>query len=312
MPVKEDGESRYLFPDTLVGTDSHTTMINALGILGWGVGGIEAEAALLGQPISMLLPEIVGVHLVGAPIAGVTATDIVLTITEKLRAKGVVGKFVEFFGEGLDHMALEYRATIANMAPEYGATCGFFSVDDKTLDYLAMTGREDEHIELVKAYLEAQGLFRKPQDEAPICTDILKVDLGKVRPALAGPKRPQDRVVLDEAADSFRMLAKKDYKLAGGQLAQRIGVAGREHDLGHGDIVIAAITSCTNTSNPRVMLGAGLLARKARARGLTTQPWVKTSLAPGSQVVADYLRQSGLQEDLDALGFQIVGYGCTT
>ena len=310
------GAGALAYPDSLVGTDSHTTMINALGILGWGVGGIEAEAAMLGQPISMLLPEVIGVHLTGAAGAGITATDIVLAVTQKLREKNVVGKFVEFYGAGLDSMALEDRATISNMAPEYGATCGFFPVDNKTLDYLSITGRSDTQIELVRDYLEAQGLFRSGASQVPTFSDTLEVDLGEMEAALAGPKRPQDKVLLKNASSSFAGLLTSEYKIEAKPSERvqnaRVRVEGKDFDLGHGDIVIAAITSCTNTSNPRVMLGAGLLAQKARARGLATQPWVKTSLAPGSQVVADYLRHANLQEELDALGFQVVGFGCTT
>ena len=309
--TKKEADKMMAYPDTLVGTDSHTTMINALGVLGWGVGGIEAEAALLGQPISMLLPEVMGVQLRGKAMAGVTATDIVLTVTEMLRKRNVVGKFVEFFGEGMAQMALEDRATIANMAPEYGATCGFFPVDEKTLDYLRATGREDSQVDLVKAYLEAQGLFYNAEAPAPMFTDILEIDLNEVRPSLAGPRRPQDKVVLTQAVENFRAFL-TETKISEQAAGQRYKVANRDHDLGHGDIVIAAITSCTNTSNPRVMLGAGLIARAALEKGLTVKPWVKTSLAPGSQVVADYLAKSGLQNDLDSLGFNIVGFGCTT
>lgn len=310
----DDGILAY--PDSVVGTDSHTTMINALGILGWGVGGIEAEAAMLGQPISMLLPEVVGVHLQGKARAGITATDIVLAITQSLREKKVVGKFVEFYGAGLDSMALEDRATISNMAPEYGATCGFFPVDDKTLDYLSITGRSDEQIQLVRDYLSAQGLLRQSGSAAaaaaaPTFSDILEVDLDKMQPAIAGPKRPQDKILLSHASSSFNALLGTEYKIEGAK-DKRVAVEGKDFDLGHGDIVIAAITSCTNTSNPRVMLGSGLLAQKALAKGLSTKPWVKTSLAPGSQVVADYLAHADLQKDLDQLGFQIVGFGCTT
>ncbi len=309
---KKDEQDEWLaYPDTLVGTDSHTTMINALGVLGWGVGGIEAEAALLGQPISMLLPEVIGVRLSGAALAGVTATDIVLTVTQALREKKVVGKFVEFFGDGMAHMALEDRATIANMAPEYGATCGFFPVDSKTLDYLYATGREDEQIELVRTYLEEQGLLYDAQAEPPLFTDVLDVDLSQVRPSLAGPRRPQDKITLTQAAQSFRTFLTQDSHMAESEITQRQETESG-HDLGHGDIVIAAITSCTNTSNPRVMLGAALMARAAYAKGLAVKPWVKTSLAPGSQVVADYLEKSSLQADLDRLGFHIVGFGCTT
>lgn len=310
---KETQDTWLAYPDSVVGTDSHTTMINALGILGWGVGGIEAEAAMLGQPISMLLPEVVGVHLKGTAQAGITATDIVLTITQALRAKNVVGKFVEFYGAGLNKMALEDRATISNMAPEYGATCGFFPVDEKTLDYLAVTGRNDKQIELVRDYLKAQNLFRDfDSNEIPEFSDILEVDLSSIRPALAGPKRPQDRVFLTDSAASFKDMLTSEYKVSEADKNKSFTVENNDYKLNHGDIVIAAITSCTNTSNPRVMLGAALLAQKALTKGLTTKPWVKTSLAPGSQVVADYLKTADLQKHLNALGFQIVGFGCTT
>lgn len=310
---KEIENTWLAYPDSVVGTDSHTTMINALGILGWGVGGIEAEAAMLGQPISMLLPEVVGVHLQGALQPGITATDAVLAITQALRAKKVVGKFVEFYGSGLDAMALEDRATISNMAPEYGATCGFFPVDEKTLDYLTLTGRRDEQIELVRDYLNAQGLFRSAAaKETPEFSDILEIDLSAIRPALAGPKRPQDRVFLTDSAAGFEKLLLSEYKVLEADKNKSFAVEAADYELNHGDIVIAAITSCTNTSNPRVMLGAALVAQKALAKGLTTKPWVKTSLAPGSQVVADYLAKADLQQHLDALGFQIVGFGCTT
>ncbi len=306
----EDGVT-YAFPDTLVGTDSHTTMINGLAVLGWGVGGIEAEAAMLGQPISMLIPEVIGFRLTGKLPEGATATDLVLTVTQMLRAKGVVGKFVEFYGEGLDTLSLEDAATIANMAPEYGATCGFFPVDNETLSYLRATGRDENRVQLVEAYAKAQGLFRPERQEEPVYTDTLHLDLDTVTPSLAGPKRPQDRVALVDAADSFAdTLANEFDKLEDG--GRRVTVEGEEFSIGHGDVVIAAITSCTNTSNPSVMLGAGLVARNALKRGLKVQPWVKTSLAPGSQVVTDYLEKAGLQDDLDALGFNLVGYGCTT
>ena len=300
MSAKKDGRNQAWL-DSVVGTDSHTTMINALGILGWGVGGIEAEAALLGQPISMLLPEVIGVHLDGQAQAGVTATDIVLAITQTLRAKGVVGKFVEFFGDGLGRMAVEDRATIANMSPEYGATCGFFPVDSKTLDYMSITGRTDEHITLVKDYLVAQGLFLDASQEAPLFSDIVKVNLSVIEPSLAGPKRPQDKILLKNMKTSFSKI-----------IADEPKPSPNTEEIKNGDIVIAAITSCTNTSNPRVMLGAGLIARNALQKGLMTKKWVKTSLAPGSQVVSHYLQASQLQNDLDAQGFQIVGYGCTT
>jgi len=306
----EDGVT-YAYPDTLVGTDSHTTMVNGMAVLGWGVGGIEAEAAMLGQPVSMLIPEVIGFRLTGALPEGATATDLVLMVVEMLRKKGVVGKFVEFYGEGLDALSLEDAATIANMAPEYGATCGFFPIDNETLDYLRATGRDPQRVALVEAYAKAQGLFRPERTQDPVYTDTLHLDLGAVEPSLAGPKRPQDRVALSDAADAFaRTLAGEFDKMA--EANKRVAVAGTEYSLGHGDVVIAAITSCTNTSNPSVMLGAGLLARNALKRGLTVKPWVKTSLAPGSQVVTDYLERAGLQDDLDGLGFQLVGYGCTT
>ncbi|MCW5713188.1 MAG: aconitate hydratase AcnA [Bauldia sp.] len=298
------------YPDTLVGTDSHTTMVNGLAVLGWGVGGIEAEAAMLGQPLSMLIPEVVGFRLTGRLREGVTATDLVLTATQMLRKHGVVGRFVEFYGPGLDHLALEDRATLGNMAPEYGATCGIFPIDVETLRYLEHTGRPDEQVALVEAYARAQGLWRDDDTPEPVFSSTLALDLDTVVPSIAGPKRPQDRVTLDTAKAGFVAAMEKDYKTA--LDGERHPVAGRDYTIGHGDIAIAAITSCTNTSNPYVMVAAGLLARKARAKGLTSKPWVKTSLAPGSQVVGEYLARSGLQDDLDALGFDLVGYGCTT
>ena len=300
----EDG---LAFPDTLVGTDSHTTMVNGMAALGWGVGGIEAEAAMLGQPVSMLLPDVVGVRLTGAPSEGMTATDLVLTVVEMLRAHGVVGKFVEFCGPGLDSLSLPDRATLANMAPEYGATCGFFPIDQETCDYLAFTGRDAEQVALVEAYAKAQGMWRDSNTPEPLFTDTLELDISTVEPSLAGPKRPQDRVALSGVADAF---GKAVGELGGG--GAPIEVAGGDYKLSDGDVVIAAITSCTNTSNPSVLIAAGLVAQKAHALGLKAKPWVKTSLAPGSQVVADYLDAAGLQSDLDALGFNIVGYGCTT
>ena len=304
-----DDGTTIAYPDTLVGTDSHTTMINGLGVLGWGVGGIEAEAAMLGQPVSMLIPEVVGFKLTGQLAEGITATDLVLTVTQMLRAKGVVGRFVEFYGPGLDHMTLADRATIANMAPEYGATCGFFPVDDRTLDYLRLTARPAETIALVEAYAKAQGMWRHADAADPVFTDTLELDMGTVVPSLAGPKRPQDKVTLAAVDDVFNAdLAKVYHK----DKAERCPVEGRDHDIGDGDVVIAAITSCTNTSNPSVLVAAGLVARKARALGLSPKPWVKTSLAPGSQVVTDYLDKAGLSADLDAMGFNLVGYGCTT
>jgi len=308
--TKEIGEEVYAYPDTLVGTDSHTTMVNGLSVLGWGVGGIEAEAAMLGQPITMLVPEVVGFRIDGQLPEGTTATDLVLTVVEMLRARGVVGKFVEFYGPGLDHLSLEDQATIANMAPEYGATCGFFPVDSETLSYLGSTGREDDRVALVEAYAKAQGMWRASDTPDPVFSDSLFLDLSGVVPSLAGPKRPQDRVALNEMVSGFGKSMQSDFKSAPD--IERVGVAGRNFDLGHGDVVIAAITSCTNTSNPSVMIAAGLLARNALAKGLSAKPWVKTSLAPGSQVVTDYLEKAGLQDDLDGMGFNLVGYGCTT
>ena len=296
------------YPDTLVGTDSHTTMVNGLGVLGWGVGGIEAEAAMLGQPVSMLIPEVVGFHLTGAMAEGVTATDLVLTVVQMLREKGVVGRFVEFYGAGLKALTLADRATIANMAPEYGATCGFFPIDEKTTDYMRLTGRDEWQIAMTEAYCKAQGLWHSVEDEDPLFTDTLELDMGSVVPSLAGPKRPQDKVILPEVDELFNREMQSVY----GRDAKRVPVDGLNHDIGDGDVVIAAITSCTNTSNPAVMAAAGLVARKAREKGLTVKPWVKTSLAPGSQVVTDYLDKAGLSEDLDAMGFDLVGYGCTT
>ncbi|MFN3835350.1 MAG: aconitate hydratase AcnA, partial [Glycocaulis sp.] len=306
----EDGVT-YAFPDTLVGTDSHTTMINGLAVLGWGVGGIEAEAAMLGQPVSMLIPEVIGFKLTGKLPEGATATDLVLTVVQMLRKKGVVGKFVEFYGAGLDSLSLEDAATIANMAPEYGATCGFFPVDNETLAYLASTGRDASRVKLVEQYSKAQGMFRPERKDEPVYTDTLHLELDTVEQSLAGPKRPQDRVALADAADEFAITLDAEFKkLEDG--GRQVRVEGEEYSVGHGSVVIAAITSCTNTSNPSVMLGAGLVARNAVKRGLKVQPWVKTSLAPGSQVVTDYLAKAGLQDDLDALGFNLVGYGCTT
>jgi aconitate hydratase len=336
--VKLDGKevnAEIAYPDTVVGTDSHTTMVNGLSVLGWGVGGIEAEAAMLGQPYSMVLPEVIGVKLTGKLKEGMTATDLVLTVTQMLRKRGVVGKFVEFFGPGLAGLTIADRATIGNMAPEYGATCGFFPIDDDTLTYLDDTNRSKTRIDLVEAYAKAQGMFRTKNTPDPIFTDVLKLELASIEPSLAGPKRPQDRVALKEAKSNFMQAMDKEFnKLSGSEKetfdihpslattldkdfvkaggAKRVPVEGRDFTLGHGDVVIAAITSCTNTSNPTVMVAAGLLARKAVAKGLTVKPWVKTSLAPGSQVVADYFDKSGLQKDLDALGFNLVGFGCTT
>ncbi len=297
------------YPDTCVGTDSHTTMINGLGVLGWGVGGIEAEAAMLGQPVSMLIPEVVGFKLTGAMAEGITATDLVLTATQMLRAKGVVGRFVEYYGPGLDALTLADRATLANMAPEYGATCGFFGIDEKTLEYMRLTGRDEAQIALTEAYAKEQGLWRFADAVDPVFTDTLELDMGSVVPSLAGPKRPQDKVILTQVDDVFNADLASVYKHDG---AQRVAVEGAAHDIGDGDVVIAAITSCTNTSNPSVLVAAGLVARKANAFGLKPKPWVKTSLAPGSQVVTDYLDRAGLSADLDAVGFNLVGYGCTT
>ncbi|MDY0881883.1 aconitate hydratase AcnA [Dongia soli] len=307
---KKTGGKTLAYPDTLVGTDSHTTMVNSLGVLGWGVGGIEAEAAMLGQPISMLIPEVVGFKLTGKLKEGTTATDLVLTVTQMLRKKGVVNKFVEFFGAGLDDLSLPDRATIANMAPEYGATCGFFPVDAETLRYMKATGRKADRIALVEKYAKAQGMWRDKKSVDPVFTDTLELDISTVEPSLAGPKRPQDRVPLSQAAEQFNKGLVETFGRKGDE--HRVPVKGAKHDLGDGDVVIAAITSCTNTSNPNVMLGAGLVAQKAVALGLMTKPWVKTSLAPGSQVVTDYLKKSGLQKSLDKLGFNLVGYGCTT
>ena len=306
--AEEEGRT-VAYPDTLVGTDSHTTMVNGLAVLGWGVGGIEAEAAMLGQPVSMLIPEVIGFKLTGRLKEGATATDLVLTVTQMLRQKGVVGKFVEFYGPGLSTMTLADRATISNMAPEYGATCGFFPIDTETLHYLAFTGRDPDRVALVEAYAKAQGMWREDDSPDPLFTDSLELDMGTVEPSLAGPKRPQDRVPLSGMAVNSTEAMEN-----GGvtDLEAAVRVAGSDYDLSHGDVVIAAITSCTNTSNPSVLIGAGLVAKKALEKGLSVQPWVKTSLAPGSQVVTDYLEAAGLQEALDELGFDLVGYGCTT
>ena len=309
--TKEEDGVTVAYPDTCVGTDSHTTMINGLGVLGWGVGGIEAEAAMLGQPISMLLPEVVGFKLTGKAKEGVTATDIVLTVVQMLRQKGVVGKFVEFFGAGLDSMSLADRATIGNMGPEYGATCGFFPVDGETIKYLTLSGREEDRIELVEAYSKAQGMWRDDDGADIVFTDTLELDLGDVVPSMAGPKRPEGRISLEGISEGFAKALAEEYKKPN-QLNDRYDVEGEDYDLGHGDVAIAAITSCTNTSNPSVLIAAGLMARNAVAKGLDSKPWVKTSLAPGSQVVAEYLEASGLQDDLDKIGFNLVGFGCTT
>ncbi|GAM99566.1 aconitate hydratase [alpha proteobacterium U9-1i] len=303
----ENGET-FAYPDSVVGTDSHTTMINGIGVLGWGVGGIEAEAAMLGQSISMLIPEVIGFKLNGKLPEGATATDLVLTVTQMLRKKGVVGKFVEFYGPGLGLLSVEDRATIANMAPEYGATCGFFPVDQKTIDYLTATGRNADRVALVETYCKTQGMWGGVEPEF---TDTLELNLSDVVPSLAGPKRPQDRVALGGVGRGFTETMTNEFR-KGGELNMRAPVNGAKHDLGHGDVVIAAITSCTNTSNPSVLIAAGLVAKNAVAKGLTTKPWVKTSLAPGSQVVTDYLAKAGLDKYLDQLGFNLVGYGCTT
>ena len=309
--AEAEGET-FAYPDTLFGTDSHTTMVNGLGVLGWGVGGIEAEAAMLGQPIAMLIPDVIGFRITGKLNEGVTATDLVLTVTQMLRRKGVVGKFVEFFGPGLDHLPLADRATIANMAPEYGATCGFFPLDKLAVEYMRLTGRSDHRIALAEAYTKAQGLWRDSDTPDPVFTDTLELDLSTVLPSIAGPKRPQDRVTLSDASAAFKTELTKSLGVPANDVGTTVKVGDRNYSITHGDVVIAAITSCTNTSNPYVLVAAGLVARKARALGLTARPWVKTSLAPGSQVVTEYLEKSGLSADLDALGFQTVGYGCTT
>jgi aconitate hydratase len=309
---EDDGGDSWLYPDTLVGTDSHTVMVNGMAVLGWGVGGIEAEAAMLRQPQSMVIPEVIGFKLKGQLKEGATATDLVLTVTEMLRKKGVVGKFVEFYGDGLSHLSLADRATIANMAPEYGATCGFFPVDGETLEYLKLTGRDDSQLALIEAYAKAQGLWRDPHAPDPEFTDTLELDLGQVGASLAGPRRPQDRVALGSVPAGFAKELHGNFKVPEADAKKTSPVAGSDFALEQGSVVIAAITSCTNTSNPNVLIAAGLLARKARQKGLTKKPWVKASLAPGSQVVTDYLAAAGLQEDLDGLGFNLVGYGCTT
>ncbi len=305
---KDQNGEDVAYPDTLVGTDSHTTMVNGLAVLGWGVGGIEAEAAMLGQPISMLIPEVVGFELTGEMVEGTTGTDLVLKVVEMLRAKGVVGKFVEFFGSGLDTLPLADRATIANMAPEYGATCGFFPIDNETLRYMRTTGRSEDRIALVEAYAKTNGFWRGA-DYAPIYTDTLSLDMGSIVPAISGPKRPQDFVALTDAKSAFAREMAETFKRP---MGKDVPVAGEDYAMNSGKVVIASITSCTNTSNPYVMIGAGLVARKARALGLDRKPWVKTSLAPGSQVVSAYLEAADLQEDLDSIGFNLVGYGCTT
>ena len=307
--TKSSGGKTYAFPDTLVGTDSHTTMINGLSVLGWGVGGIEAEAAMLGQPISMLIPEVVGFELTGKLPEGATATDLVLRVVEMLRLKGVVGKFVEFYGSGLDYLSLEDQATLANMAPEYGATCGFFPVDEDTIKYLNATGRDEKRIELVEAYAKKQGLWR--DNTLPIYTDTISLDVSSVMPAISGPKRPQDRFDLKGSNKHFLNILSDEYGKSDTK-DSAVKVDGKEYSVNHGDVFIAAITSCTNTSNPSVMVAAGLVAEKANKYGLQTKPWVKTSLAPGSQVVGEYLEKSQLQKELNELGFDVVGYGCTT
>ena len=307
--TKDDDGATFAFPDTLVGTDSHTTMVNGLGVLGWGVGGIEAEAAMLGQPVSMLIPEVVGFKLTGEMNEGITATDLVLRIVEMLRAKGVVGKFVEFYGPALDHLSLPNRSTIANMAPEYGATCGIFPIDDATITYLKLTARDDDRIALVEAYAKAQGMWRDSSTPDPVFTSTLELDISTIEAAISGPKRPQDRIDLKSSAAAFKSTLKD---MAGADAPREADVAGADYKLRDGDVVIAAITSCTNTSNPDVLIAAGLVAQKARALGLQSKPWVKTSLAPGSQVVGDYLQDAGLQDSLDAMGFNIAGFGCTT
>jgi len=311
--VDKDKDGKAIaYPDTLVGTDSHTTMVNGLAVLGWGVGGIEAEAAMLGQPVTMVLPEVIGFKLTGKLAEGATATDLVLTVTQMLRKKGVVEKFVEFYGPGLDHLTLSDRATIANMAPEYGATCGLFPIDQETINYLRFTGRDEQRVALVEAYAKAQGMWREAGSPDPVFTDTLELDISTVQPSLAGPKRPQDRVLLAELASQFKANIGKEFGVAPEAADKAVQVEGENYQLKQGDVVIAAITSCTNTSNPSVLVAAGLIARKARALGLTRKPWVKTSFAPGSQVVTDYLTKAGLQADLDAIGFNLVGYGCTT
>ncbi|HEU5398292.1 MAG TPA: aconitate hydratase AcnA, partial [Gammaproteobacteria bacterium] len=306
--VNDKGQA---YPDTVVGTDSHTTMINGVGVLGWGVGGIEAEAAMLGQPSTMLIPEVIGVRLTGKLAEGATATDLVLTVTEMLRKRGVVEKFVEFFGDGLKHLPLADRATIANMAPEYGATCGIFPIDDETLTYLRLTGRGEDDIKLVEAYAKAQGMWRHDGQEA-VYTDVLELDLGSITPSLAGPKRPQDRVLLGDMPKNFKSAFDKDQAARKSAGPAKVKQDGKDFELKDGAVVIAAITSCTNTSNPAVLVAAGLLARKAHEKGLTSKPWVKTSLAPGSKVVTEYLKKSKLLADLEAVGFFLAGYGCTT
>lgn len=310
--TEQDGRDEWVYPDTLVGTDSHTVMVNGMAVLGWGVGGIEAEAAMLKQPLSMVIPEVVGFKLSGALPEGTTATDLVLTVTEMLRKKGVVGKFVEFFGPGIANLTLADRATIANMAPEYGATCGFFPIDVETLRYLRFTGRDEERVQLVEAFAKAQGLWWTKDAPEPVFTEVLELDISTVTASLAGPRRPQDRVVLSQVPSGFKKELTSSFKIAESAVSRTVPVKGQDFTLTHGSVVIAAITSCTNTSNPSVLVAAGLLAKKAVEKGLQTKPWVKASLAPGSQVVTDYLDAAGLSPFLDQLGFNLVGYGCTT
>lgn len=310
--TKEEDGKEVAYPDTCVGTDSHTTMINGLSVLGWGVGGIEAEAAMLGQPVTMLIPEVVGFKLNGKLKEGVTATDLVLFVTQALRAHGVVGKFVEFFGPGMSELPLADRATLANMAPEYGATCGFFPIDNKTIEYLRFSGRDEETVALVEAYAKEQGLWTNAGDTDPVFTSVLELDLGTVEPCLSGPKRPQDKVLLKDAKASFESVAQTGFNYPADLFQKEYEVEGKDYKMKNGHVVVAAITSCTNTSNPSVLIAAGLVAKKANEMGMKVKPWVKTSLAPGSQVVTDYLVESGLQHHLDDLGFNLVGYGCTT
>lgn len=310
--TKDENGKKIAYPDTCVGTDSHTTMINGLSVLGWGVGGIEAEAAMLGQPVTMLIPEVVGFKLTGQLNEGVTATDLVLNVVEALRKHGVVGKFVEFFGPGMKELSLADRATLANMAPEYGATCGFFPIDEKTIEYLNFSGRESEVVELVEAYAKEQGLWSFKDEADPVFSSVVELDLSKVTPCISGPKRPQDKIELSAAADAFGRDIQEVFKYSSDALDREYSVKGEDFKLKNGHVTVAAITSCTNTSNPSVLMGAGLVAKKANELGLKVKPWVKTSLAPGSKVVTDYLVESGLQEHLDALGFHLVGYGCTT
>ncbi|MCB9061114.1 MAG: aconitate hydratase AcnA [Halobacteriovoraceae bacterium] len=306
-----DGKT-MAYPDTLVGTDSHTTMINGLSVLGWGVGGIEAEAAMLGQSVTMLIPEVVGFKLNGRLKEGMTATDLVLNVVQKLREHGVVGKFVEFYGPGMRDLSLADRATLANMAPEYGATCGFFPIDEKTIDYLKFSGRDDQTVALVEAYAKKQGLWAYENDPDPVFSSIVELDLSTINPCISGPKRPQDKIELTDSVSAFKQTMDSVFKVNGNDLTKEYDVEGENYKISHGDVVVAAITSCTNTSNPSVLIAAGLVAKKAVEKGLTSKPWVKTSLAPGSQVVTDYLVESGLQEYLDKIGFNLVGYGCTT